>query len=109
MSFTTITVTETFEPEQPGGTTSAGTVTFELSERIHDGSGNEIEPELITATLVSGVLSVQLYANDDPATVPLGSHYLVEFFVTGMEGKQPISIVVPHAAPGGTCTLSSLS
>lgn len=42
MSLTTVTVTETFLPDAPGGTVPSGEVTFTLSERIHDGSGNEV-------------------------------------------------------------------
>ena len=51
---TTITVTETFIPDQPGGATVTGYVTFTLSERIHDAAGNEVEPELIVANLTAG-------------------------------------------------------
>jgi hypothetical protein len=51
MALTTITVTEQFLPEVPGGPVPSGYVEFELSERIHDDSGNEAEPEPITAAL----------------------------------------------------------
>lgn len=51
MTLTPVTVTETFLPEVPGGPVPAGYVEFVLSERIHDGSGNEAEPEPINAAL----------------------------------------------------------
>jgi hypothetical protein len=109
VGLTTITVTETFVPDQPGGTTPAGYVTFQLSERIHDAAGNEVEPELLTATLSSGAISIELYANDDTVVVPQGSTYTVNFYITGAQNPPPRNITVPHAAGSGTCTLASLS
>jgi hypothetical protein len=109
IGLTTITVTETFAPDQPGGTTPAGYVTFLLSGRIHDAAGNEVEPELITATLSAGALSVELYANDDSVVNPTGTYYTVNFYLTGVGTRPPVEITVPHGAGAGTCTLSSLS
>lgn len=51
MAFTTITLTETFDPDDPSGPLPAGQLVFTLSERIHDGAGNEVQPEPITAPL----------------------------------------------------------
>lgn len=109
VGLTSITVTETFIPDQPGGGTVTGYVTFTLNERIHDAAGNEVEPQPITAALTAGAISVQLYANDDAAAVPQGSFYTVNFFLAGVGQRPPIQVVVPHAAPSGTCTLASLS
>lgn len=109
MAFTTVAVTETFNPDAPGGATPTGSVTFTLSERIHDGSGHEVEPEPIVVPLTSGAISASLYANDDTTTVPSGSFYTVEFFLAGVASRAPIEIIVPHTAPSGTCTLASLS
>jgi hypothetical protein len=58
MAFTTITITEDFPPESPGGPVPAGEVVFTLSERIHDGAGDEVEPEPITANL-NGVITLE--------------------------------------------------
>lgn len=109
VGLTTITVTETFVPDQPGGSVPSGEVTFMLSERVHDAAGNEVEPELIVATLSSGAISVELYANDDSVASPQGSFYTVNFILAGATPRPPVEIVVPHTAPSGTCTLASLS
>lgn len=109
VGLTTITVTETFVPDQPGGSVPTGEVTFMLSERVHDAAGNEVEPELIVASLSSGAISVELYANDDTVANPQGSFYTVNFNIVGAPSPPPRQIVVPHTAPSGTCTLASLS
>jgi hypothetical protein len=109
VGLTTITVTETFVPDQPGGATPTGEVTFTLSARVHDAAGNEVQPEPIVALLVSGAISVELYANDDAAAHPQGTFYTVNFFINGVGQRPPIQITVPHTAASGTCTLASLS
>lgn len=107
MAFTTVTITETFEADQPGGTVPTGSVQFTLSERIHDGAGNEVEPEPITAVLTAGAISVSLYATDDATTVPAGAYYSVDF--SGLVGAklQPArTFALPHTPT--TTTLAAL-
>lgn len=109
VGLTTVTITETFLPAIPGGAAPTGYVQFTLTERIHDAAGNEVEPAPIVANLTSGAISQALYANDDTACTPKGSLYNVAFFIAGAGYLPPIQISVPHTAPSGTCTLSSLS
>lgn len=107
MAFTTVTITETFEPDQPGGATPEGSVTFTLSQRIHDASGHEVDPEPITVALVAGAISVELYANDDSTTAPVGSYYRVDFDLIGASRQPSKTIAVPHTPT--TTTLAALS
>ncbi len=58
MAFTAITVTENFLPDAPGGPIPTGEVVFTLSERIHDGAGDELAPEPIAAAL-EAVITVE--------------------------------------------------
>lgn len=106
--FTTITVSEVFEPEQPGGPSPSGQVAITLSERITDGAGNEVDPSPIFATVTNGELSVELYANTDPTTSPAGSYYTVQFDLDEYPPQPTLRIVVPHNAATGKCTLSSI-
>jgi hypothetical protein len=106
MAFTTVTLTETFDPENPGGPTPAGYVTFTLSARMRQAAGPEVDPAPIVANLVAGAISVQLYANDDVGTLPSGTFYTVNYFLSGVPNPPPIQIVVPHTPT--TNTLSAL-
>lgn len=64
-------------------------------------------PEEVIATVTNGVLSVALYACNDPNASPTGWTWEVRpHFVNW---RTPFSIVVPFDAPGGTIPLNQLA
>lgn len=105
MTATVITVTGQFQNQD--GTAAAGTLQFQLTAPISNG-GVTVYPVPISVTLNgSGTFSVPLPANDDTATTPAGSMYTVIERITSTSNRE-YTIVVPHAASGGTVTLASL-
>ncbi len=88
-------------------TPAAGTFTFVASHSLSDGATGIIQPLLIIATLVAGVLSQALPATNDPTTVESGVTYTVTEFITGVPSRS-YSIVVPYNSPGATLDLDSL-
>ena len=111
MSFTLIEVTHTFT--NLDGTSASGVVAFRLSQRITNGSQSYTSEIPVHASLNSdGELSQQLPANNDPATVPQGSSYMVTLLLNGSSGQtlpgDTYEIVVPYNAAGGTVDLGSL-
>lgn len=104
MSLTQITVTATYR--NPSGAPSFGTVSFTPSASLIQAGAGIVTLTEISVVVIFGVLSVVLYADDDPGTVPTGQGYLV----TETFGPDPVeySIVVPHTAPGGTIDLSAM-
>ena len=111
MSFTLIEVTHSFV--NLDSTPASGVVAFRLSQRITNGSQSYASELPVHASLNSdGELSQQLPANNDPATVPQGSSYLVTLLLNGSSGQtlpgDTYEIVVPYNAPGGTVDLGTL-
>jgi hypothetical protein len=106
MAATLITVTHQFtNPDQSPG---SGIIAFRLSARITNG-GQSYAPQVpIHASLDgSGLLSQLVPANNDPATNPTDSFYVVTFFLNGDSGDEQ-EITVPYNAPGGTIDLGIL-
>lgn len=108
MAFTTITVTETFLPDQPAGTVVNGAAVLTLSAPMHDATGQEVSTDGIDAAIVNGGLSVELYANDDPTTEPQGTTYSVQIQLDGHPVQPTFRISVPHASPTGKAKLSAI-
>lgn len=108
--FTLVTVTHQFL--NLDGSFASGKVVFKLSNRITNGGTSYASELPIEATLnAQGQLSVQLPANDDTATTPAGSYYLVTLMLNGASEAspaQPMMIVVPSTAVGGTVDLGTL-
>jgi hypothetical protein len=106
VSATPITVVHTFT--NPDGSAGSGVIGFKLSGRMTNASVTYAPQVPVHSTLNgSGQLSQVLPANNDPATTPAGSFYLVTFYLNGMTGDE-IEITVPYNAPGGVVDLGSL-
>ena len=108
MAATQITVTHTFK--NPDGSPASGVIAFKLSQRISNGGVTYAEQVPIHATLnATGRLSQAMPANNDPTTTPIGSNYIVTFFLNsaGLSGDS-VAIIVPYNAQGGTVTLGTL-
>lgn len=106
MSFTAVTITATYKDAT--GAELTGTVAFELTGPMRDGtSGPIVPPTLISETLVSGSLpdDFTLYGNDDSTTQPQGVQYKVSESVGGF--SRQYNITVPHGA--GSIDLSALA
>lgn len=97
MAFTVRTITHTFTNADT--TAASGTVTFDLTKRMTNGS-TTIVPATVTGTLNdSGALSVSLTANDDAATAPIGAQWRVTFRILGSDQEQ-FYVTVPSAGSG---------
>ena len=103
MAFSQATITHTFQ--NADGTPGSGSVTFQLSKRMSNGT-IDILPGEITANLNgSGVLSQALTANNDPGTIPTDATWIVTLRLLG-DSTATYSIVVPTG--GGTVDLATL-
>jgi hypothetical protein len=103
MAFTTVTVTRDYDLAD--GTDPAGTVTFTPTTPMVNGVTVVAAP--VTARLdVDGLLSIQLAANTDPATAPVGTAYLVEESIAGT--TRSYYVTVPHDE-GSTINLADLA
>lgn len=101
-----VTVSHTFK--NPDGSAASGTVIFRLSARITNGGVTYAEQVPVHSALTAtGDLSQVLAANDDTATTPKNSTYLVTFLLNGKSGDE-VEITVPHAAPTGKINLGTL-
>lgn len=106
MAFTSITLTHQFL--NPDGTPASGMVAFRLTERVTNGGVTYAPQVPVHATLDSnGHLSQALPANNDPATAPAGSAYVVTLMLNGRSGEET-EVVVPYNASGGTVDLGTL-
>src|ERR1039458_4706094 len=105
MSFTDITVTGQYS--NVDGTNCSGSVTFVLSVAVAN-SNVVLQPKPYVARLVSGAFSISLPANNDPATVPPTSQYVVVEQTDGSANRE-YTITVPYDAPGGTVDISTLN
>lgn len=104
MPFTTRTITHTFS--NADGTACSGSVTFNLTQRMTNGTSTLVPASEVTGTLnAGGALSVVLTSNTDTGTVPTGAAWRVTFRLAGCDIEQ-FYITVP---PGpGTTDLGSL-
>ncbi len=111
MSLTPITITGTFK--RADGTPASGYVLTQLTEAITNGA-LQIDPVAMRGVLnAKGELQNEseapfvLYANDDAATEPTGSHYE---FTLQLDGQPPRKFFanVPHTAAEGKIDLTAL-
>jgi parallel beta-helix repeat protein len=103
VAFTTVTVTRDYDLAD--GTDPIGTVSFTPTAPMVNG------PTVVAAKVthrldVDGVLSIELAANTDPATLPVGTAYLVQEDIAG--ATRSYYIEVPHNA-GSSIDLSTLA
>ncbi len=109
MAFTSITVTHNFND---GASTAAGTVTFQLTETMTNGTATHFAGETIEASLTAGALSQALPANNDPGTTPsapAAAQWAVTVRLTGEQARtETYFVTVPYNAVGGTVDLFTL-
>ena len=112
MSFTLINVTHgpIFNLD---GSYASGEILFRLTKRITNGVQTYAPQIAAKATLSgTGTISISLPANNDPATVPGDSQYVVTFLLNGaaaqMLSQDEYFITVPYNAAGGTVDLGTL-
>jgi hypothetical protein len=104
MAFTQVTVTRDYDLAT--GDAPTGTVYFTPSDWLV----NEVTvaPVAVAAPLnVAGQITIDLFANSDPATVPADSNYLVREVIVGQPTRS-YRVVIPHDA-GSSLDLSTLS
>jgi hypothetical protein len=93
VSITNITVTGALKGT--GGSAASGTVQFQLSASITDGSSTVVSSDPFTVALSNtGTFSIGLPANNDSTTLPQGTFYTVTFDVNGVVWSE--NIVIPH-------------
>jgi hypothetical protein len=103
VAFTKATITHTVK--NADGTAGSGSIQFTLTKRMSNGT-TTILPSAITANLNgSGELSQELFANNDPETVPGNAQWRVDFRLLG-DVQESFLITVPTG--GGTKDLASL-
>lgn len=104
MSITSRTITHTFT--NADGSPASGSVDFKLTKRMTNGT-QTYGPGTITAQLNnSGVLTQSLLANNDIATFPADSQWLVILRILGWDIEE-FAITVP-ATGSGSIDLGSL-
>ena len=105
MAFTLVTVTGKWE--RIDGTVPVGTVMFQLSYEISDGVSvfSTIIP-VVTTLDNTGSISIRIPANDDPDTLPIGTHYII---IENIDGNpRTYFVIIPHTALGGTISLAAI-
>ena len=103
MSFTKSKITAKFT--NVDGMPTQGKVVFTLTKRMTNGA-ETITPSEVTAELnAEGEMAVELFANNDPATIPEDSKYRVDWRIIGDE-RQSYYIEVPTG--GAAYTLGEL-
>ena len=103
--FSTATISHTFT--NPDGTPAAGSLTFQLTQRMTNGT-TSVFPSEITANLnSSGQLSVELTANNDTGTIPTTAQWVVTIRLQGYSySTEQYVITVPTG--GGSVDLGTL-
>lgn len=91
MAFSLITVTADYDA--PDGTDPIGTVSFTPEQPMVNGDTVVAAPVTRSLTF-DGLLVIQLAANTDPGTVPVGVQYLVQEAINGVTRSYYVS--VPH-------------
>lgn len=105
MAFTPITVTRHYKT--PGGYAAQGVVYFTPSDVMHNGDTVIASTERGELDR-DGVLSIVVYANNNPGTTPPGTYYTVHEDITG-QNKRSYTVVIPYNAVGGTVNLATLA
>ena len=106
MSFTWIEVTFTYR--NTDDSPAAGTLTFQLTNPITDGTDIVVmDPQLVVLD-ENGSGSILLPANDDSTTIPIGTGYVVTEKIRETSPRT-YSVIIPYDADGGTVDLSSLA
>ena len=96
MAFTTRQVTHTFQ--NADGSFASGTVTFNLTKRMTNGTQTIVPAAEVTGTLnATGALSVTLTANNDTGTFPADAQWRVTFRLAGCDVEQ-FFITVPSGS-----------
>lgn len=101
--FTQVTVTRDYDLAT--GAAPSGVVYFTPSAWLVNGV--TVPPVAVAAALDTvGQITVDLFANTDPATAPAGSYYTVREVIVG-QPTRTYRVVIPHNA-GSTIDLSTL-
>ncbi len=104
--FTPVLVTQSYT--DASGAAASGALDFVLTAPMHNSTTGRIIPATpITVPLTSGAISVALWANTDPTTLPVDTAYTVTERLSGQDARR-YRVVIPHDAPGGTVVLGLL-
>ena len=106
MSFTTVTITRDYDLAD--GTDPDGTVTFTPTSVMVNGVTVVAAP-VVGRLDVDGVLSIQLAANTDPATIPTGTYYLVREVIGGVSRSYYVQIRHDVGASIDLATLDTIT
>lgn len=106
MSFTPTTVT--FSYTGTGGGPAAGTVSFQLTYPITDGSDIIVNDLQLVTLDATGSGSIVLPANDDTTTLPTGTGYVVTEKIQDTSPRT-YTVILNKALPGHTVDLSTLA
>lgn len=106
MSYSMVTISHSWS--NLDGTPSSGSVEFQLSGAMRNGSTTYAASNpIIVALTPSGTISVVLPANDDATTLPQGRMYQVTEKIAGAR-EETYTISVPSASAGQTIDLGTL-
>src|ERR1035437_250085 len=101
-------ITVTGEWASLRGVVATGTVTFQLSCGISDRASRFYTIDPVVEPLDEfGAISIRIPANDDPNTLPIGSHYIITEKINGT--VHTYFVIIPHTAYGGTVSLAFLA
>ena len=103
MAFTTVTITRDYDLAD--GTDPAGTVSFTPTAPMVNGT-TVVAAKVTERLNVDGLLTIDLAANTDPATLPAGTTYLVEEDIGG--ARRSYYVEIPHDQ-GAALDLSTLA
>ena len=106
MSFTATTVT--FSYTGTAGGPAAGTVSFQLTYPITDGSDIIVNDLQLVTLDATGSGSIVLPANDDTTTLPTGTGYVVTEKIQDTSPRT-YTVILNKALPGHTVDLSTLA
>lgn len=104
MAFTNIEITGTFNGANKEGLT--GRVTATLSTPIQNADVS-VSPSKIVGQVKNGALSMKLVANNDPATLPVGSFYIFRIELQRTEFRE-FKALVEFNSPEGKVDISKL-
>lgn len=106
MAFTTVTLTRDYDLAD--GTDPTGTVTFTPTTPMVNGVTVVAAP-VVARLDVDGILTIELAANNDPATLPTGSYYLVQEAVGGASRSYYVQIPYNLGASIDLATLDTIT
>lgn len=103
MAFTKVTILGDYD--LPNGFDPIGTVSFTPSAVMVNGTTVVAAP--VTRSLnIDGLLVIDLVANTDPATAPVGTFYIVAEAINGV--SRSYTVIIPHNA-GSSVDLTTLT